>query len=227
MSIFAQMSATQFHERIIDSKDWATALFVVAFALIALTKAAFENRFHDFVNLFFSDKYLKIYKDNAHLMSWFSILLFIAHLISFGFFIQLILNYCGFIDKNNGVIFIRIITFLLVFILGKYCVEKIIATAFNIEEFSDQFNLQKFSYRTYIGILLLPFNIVFFYNDFLTINVFYFIILIILIINTLTYLKTLKIYQNLIISKLFYFILYLCALEIAPYYFLYYWFAKN
>ncbi|RZJ46716.1 MAG: DUF4271 domain-containing protein, partial [Flavobacterium sp.] len=36
-----------------------------------------------------------------------------------------------------------------------------------------------------------------------------------------------KTYQNAIIGKLFYFILYLCALEIAPYYFMYYWITKE
>ncbi|WP_395049469.1 DUF4271 domain-containing protein, partial [Flavobacterium sp.] len=41
------------------------------------------------------------------------------------------------------------------------------------------------------------------------------------------YLVSIKNYQNIIFSKLFYFILYLCALEIAPYYFMYYWFTKG
>ncbi|WP_256463650.1 DUF4271 domain-containing protein [Flavobacterium sp. HJ-32-4] len=50
---------------------------------------------------------------------------------------------------------------------------------------------------------------------------------IIIAINGITYLSSLKTYQNLIVSHLFYFILYLCALEIAPYYFLYYWFTKS
>jgi hypothetical protein len=36
-----------------------------------------------------------------------------------------------------------------------------------------------------------------------------------------------KNYQNIIFGKLFYFILYLCAFEIAPYYFMYYWFTKG
>ena len=54
-----------------------------------------------------------------------------------------------------------------------------------------------------------------------------FFISIVLIINLFTYLVTLKNYQNILLGNLFYFILYLCALEIAPYYFMYYWFTKN
>jgi uncharacterized membrane protein len=53
------------------------------------------------------------------------------------------------------------------------------------------------------------------------------IIAIVIAANLVTYVVSVKNYQNLIFSKLFYFILYLCALEIAPYYFMYYWFTKG
>jgi hypothetical protein len=36
------------HPRIIESKDWATILFVLAFAIVAITKSVYENRFGDF-----------------------------------------------------------------------------------------------------------------------------------------------------------------------------------
>jgi hypothetical protein len=75
--------------------------------------------------------------------------------------------------------------------------------------------------------LLLPVNIVLFYNDSHS-EIFLFVcIAAVLIINLLTYLLSLKNYQNFVVGKLFYFILYLCALEIAPYYFMYYWFTRN
>jgi hypothetical protein len=216
-----------FQERIIENKDWATVLFVICFVLIAIIKSVFENRFGDFLKLIYSDKYIKIYKDSSNLMSWFTIALFLVQLISLAFFIQLLLHYFGYVSKSDWLMYIQIVTLLGVFILSKYLVEKIIATSFDIEETLEQFNLQKVSYRTYLGLLLLPVNIIMFYNDFIPITAIYFIIAAILIINLLTYLNSLKIYQNLIFGKLFYFILYLCALEIAPYYFMYYWFTRS
>ena len=216
-----------FQERIIENKDWATVLFVICFVLIAIIKSVFENRFGDFLKLIYSDKYIKIYKDSSNLMSWFTIALFLVQLISLAFFIQLLLHYFGYVSKSDWLMYIQIVTLLAVFILSKYLVEKIIATSFNIEETLEQFNLQKVSYRTYLGLLLLPINIIMFYNDSIPIMAIYFIIAAILIINLLTYLNSLKIYQNLIFGKLFYFILYLCALEIAPYYFMYYWFTRS
>jgi hypothetical protein len=44
------------HPRIIESKDWATILS--GFVIVAITKSD-ENRFGDFMNLIFSDKYAK------------------------------------------------------------------------------------------------------------------------------------------------------------------------
>ena len=215
------------HPRIVENKDWATALFLFSLVLIALSKSLFENRFSEFIKLIVSDKYLKVYKDSGLMMSWFTIFLFIVQIVSFSFFIHLLLNSFGYINKTDGISFIQIFAFLTVFILSKYLIEKILGTAFDIEEFVDQFNLQKVSYRTFIGLFLLPINCFLYYNNSISHNLLIIILSILLIINVFTYLLSIKNHQNILIGNLFYFILYLCALEIAPYYFMYYWFTKN
>jgi len=221
------MIETILQPRILEHRDWATYLFVFSFVLIAITKTAFETRFSEFLRILVTDKYIKVYKDTSHLMSGFTILLFIVQIISFSFFIQLVLNFFGYVSKTDWIIFIRIFTFFGIFVLSKFLIEKIVATIFNIEEFAEQFNLKKVSYRTFIGLILLPINIYLFYNNTPSNILIYFTIAVILIINLFSYLVSLKIYQNLLIGKLFYFILYLCALEIAPYYFMYYLITKN
>lgn len=221
------MIDTVLHFRVVENKDWATILFVISFATIAFTKSAFENRFAEFAKLIYSDKYMNIYKDGSHLNSSFTIALFLVQLISFSFFIQMSLVSFGHGTKTDWILFIQIITFLMYFIFSKFLIEKIIATAFNIEEIIEQFNLQKVILRTYIGIFLLPVDIILFYYDSVSSNFIAILVFIVLIFNLLTYLISIKNYQNIIISKLFYFILYLCALEIAPYYFMYYWFTKG
>lgn len=215
------------HPRIIENKDWATFLIVLSFATIALTKSVFENRFADFTKLIYSDKYTSVYKDSSHLTSGFTIALFLVQIISFAFFIQLSLSDFGYGSKTDWILYIQIITFLIYFVLSKFLIEKIIATAFNIEEFIEHFNLQKVIYRTYIGLFILPINVILFYYDNISRSIPLLIIGIILTVNTFVYFVSVKNYQNLIFSKLFYFILYLCTLEIAPYYFMYYWFTKS
>ncbi|WP_264565715.1 DUF4271 domain-containing protein [Flavobacterium sp. N3904] len=215
------------HPRIIENKDWVILIFMLSFGIIALIKSIYENRFEDFTRLIYSDKYIKIYRDSSHLMGIFSISLFFVQIISFSFFIQLLLNYFGYGSKTDWILFIQIFTFLIYFILSKFLIEKIIATTFKIEELLEQYNLQKVTYRTYIGLLLLPIDIILFYYDSVFKNISLLVFYTIIGINVLLYIVSIKNYRKEIFGKLFYFILYLCTLEIAPYYFMYYWFTKG
>ena len=221
------MLAIQLQERIIESKDWATVLFVLCVGIIAVNKTISSVRFNEFIRLAYSDKYTKIYKDSSNLMSGFTVSMFVLQLFSFSFFTLLVLNQFGKADKTNGIVFIQIFTFLTVFILSKFLIEKIVATAFKIEEFNEQFNLLKVNYRAYFGFILLPVNIILFYNTFDSKLFFWILLVALFVINITTYIVALKLYQNLLMRKIFYFILYLCTLEIAPYYFIYNWFTKN
>jgi hypothetical protein len=221
------MIACEFQPRIVSPYDWATLIFVVALGLVVLARTAFESRFNDYIRLLVSDKYTKIYRESSHLWSGFNIVLFVVHLISLSFFIQIVLAYNGWGEKTDWLLFIRVFTGLFVFILCKFLIEKIIAVTFDVEELIDEFNLQKVNFRTYIGLLLFPVSMVLFYGDFITNTLISVIIITILVVNLLTYLFSIKNHQNIITGKLFYFILYLCALEIAPYYFIYYLITKN
>ena len=222
------MIAFELHERIIANKDWATLLFIFCVGIIATNKSISAVRFNEFVRLAYSNKCTKMYRDSSNLMSGFTVSMFVLQLISLSFFILLVLNQFGKVaTKTDYIAYIQIFTFLSVFILSKFLIEKIITTAFKMEEFNEQFNLLKVNYRAYFGLILIPINILLFYNSFDS-NIFFWILLIALFaINIVTYLVTLKLYQNFVMRKIFYFILYLCTLEIAPYYFIYNWFTKN
>ena len=221
------MSIIQLSERILVNKDWATVLFMLAIAVIALNKTIFTIRFNEFIKLGYSDKYNKVYKDTNNLLSWFTISMFVIQLISFSFFILLRLSYFKYTKIDNYITYIQIVTFLFVFILSKFLIEKIIGTAINSESLVDKFNLVKVNYRAFLGFILLPINIVLYYNSWPIKEVFYIILSVFLLYNVFTYYFLVKTYQKTILSKLFYFILYLCTLEIAPYYFMYYWVTKN
>jgi hypothetical protein len=222
------MLALDFHIRTLANKDWATLLFIIALILIAMVRTFFESRFTDYIKLLYSEKYVKVYKDSSfYMMSGFNLFLFLVNLLSVSFIVILILDHYHLGSKTDWMLFLRIFTLLAVFILSKYLFEKIIGVTFDIEELIDNFNLNKVSYRNYIGLVLLPLALFLYYGNYLTNTLIFVLITAVLIINILTYLLSLKNYQNLIIGKFYYFILYLCALEIAPYYFIYYLVTKN
>ena len=213
--------------RIIESKDWAFMMFLLALLLVVFIKSTFEKRFFDFSRIIVSDKYHRIYKDSSNILSLFTIFIFIVNIISLAFFIQLVAVYYGLAIPSDWVLFIRISTLLTVFILVKYLIEKIVATIFGIEEIMDEYNLTKVNYRTYVGLLLLPLTVVMYYNSGLSHALIVPLSVLLIGINLFTYAITFVRYQNFVLSKLFYFILYLCAFEIAPYYFVYYLIKKN
>jgi hypothetical protein len=216
-----------YNSRTTQNGDWVILLFVFLYAAIIITKATNENRFSEFRKLIYSKKYITIYRDNNNFNYSFTIVLFIVQLISFAFFIYITLFYFGYSSITDWVLFVQITTLLTYFILSKFLIEKIIATSFAIDEIVEQFNFQKLVFRTYIGLVLVPINVILFYNTTIPQELIKFIIATTLIMCVIVYIASIKNHQNLIFNKLFYFILYLCTLELGPYYFIYYWFAKD
>lgn len=209
--------------RVLEQKDWTTALFFVCFLLIAINKDSFFAQFKEFSRIIVSDKFLKIYKDTNLITSSFVLSMFFVQLVAFSMFLYLYFNYVAFLEKLNFVFFIQILTGVSFFILFKFYLEKIIALIFNIEEFSKQLQYLKVTYRNYIGLLLLPILIILFYNtEFCTPIVLSVLGVFIVISMSVSYLIIINSHQKALLGKLFYFILYLCTLEIIPYYFIYY-----
>ena len=221
------MNELVLYERITAGKDWATLLFTICAIVIAVNKTYSWAQFNDFSKLIFSDKYLKIYKDNSNLLSAFTISMFFVQIVSFSFFVLLFLDNFQIVSKTSFTAFVQVFTFLLVFILSKFLIDKIIADIFEIEELIEQFNLVKVNYRAYLGFLLLPFTLVLFYNNINNNYIYIALLILIVFISLITYILSIKNYQFLLQRYIFYFILYLCTLEIAPYYFMYYWFTKH
>jgi len=213
-------------ERIITNKDWATLLFFVGFSIIAINRTVFSVRFAEFTRLAISDKYLKIYKDNTNLRNSFTLSFLTIQLLSITFFLQIVAKSFGIIPEYRLLSFIQILNFTCFFVIGKYLIDKIIGITFDIEDFVDHFNLQKATYRNYIGMYLLVVDLVLFYNDIVNQMIVGALGITLILTNISLYVIFIKNHRKTILNKLFYFILYLCTLEIAPYFIIYFAF-KN
>lgn len=190
-------------------------LLFCALALVTVSKLIDEGRFQHFVLLFFSDKYLKLYgKDQNLTLSAFNILLFLAQVLCYGLLISYTIHFFNIqVDKSLLLIF----TFLGIFILFKFYTEKIIATVFNITAFTEQLHFEKLSYRNLTSLFLLPLVTLLIFSPLNKKIVLFTTIILFVFLNFIGLLLTLKNHQKSIANKFIYFILYLCALEIAPY----------
>ncbi|UGU18017.1 DUF4271 domain-containing protein [Sinomicrobium kalidii] len=202
--------------REVDKHTIETILLVGCILLITFAKVTHEIRFTRFLGAFVSDKYLKLYgKEQEPNINKFNILLFIVQLIIFGMLMAYTLDYAGIIPKKASLLLV--ITGLGLFVLFKFYLEKLIATIFDLGYFLEQYNFHKLTYRNLAAIILLPLMAMLIYNPaakkivlFVTIGIF-------VLLNLIAWGRILKKHQKFLFKKLFYFILYLCALEIAPY----------
>ena len=192
-----------------------TLLLLLSLICISLAKVMDEQRFQSYLALLFNYRYLKVYsKEKNQTQHWFNILLFIPQLIVFAVIIKESMGYLGFSLNANILV---IICFLTLFILFKYYLEKIISTIFDITEFSESFQFHKLTYRNYSAMILLPFLAYYTFSD-ISKNILIITILgLFILLNLISLTLTLTNHQKSIGRHLFYFILYLCALEIAPY----------
>ena len=207
--------------RNINPQDWFTVIMVVCLALLAITRFAYERRFLNFIGVIGSDKYLKK-SGKDKFQDPFNLMLFTVQLLSISAFIYLILTRFNFIrDLSAQIIFLRVIVCYGLFIGVKFLIERMIAVLFNGEETLRPYHYNKLVFRNFFGMLLLPVNALFAYNFMPGKNVLIGVTLFFVLLNAFSVVSIIKRYEKVIIDNIFYFILYLCALEIAPYLILY------
>ncbi|RMA66343.1 DUF4271 domain-containing protein [Ulvibacter antarcticus] len=209
-------------ERYIESLDWITLLLVSCLVLYAVAKSSYPRRFHEFIMLPLNSKYFFVHGKNDDIKHPFNLLLFIAQVISVSLFIFLYVKIKSpNILESNPWLFVQICSAYTFFVLIKLILEKIVGTIFNLDTIINSYLYQKLSYRNLMSILLFIGNLIFFYAVDPTLNLITIFVVLIILLNCIALYNSYKTFGNLILSNFFYFILYLCALEISPYIILY------
>ena len=207
--------------RDVYSNELFTILLVAGLVIIAIAKMTAPKRFEDFLLVIGNSKYLKIYSRDQKFLDKFDALLFgnlILGLATFSFVVYKNIYDTKGIDVN---ILFKLIIGISTFILIKVLIERLIGSLFEIDKLIDQYLFQKISYKNYLGLLLLPINAILLFSFNNSLHLVYIFTVLLLIVNIIGLITSFKTHQSLIKSNLFYFILYLCALEIAPYIILY------
>lgn len=203
------------------SNEWFTVFIVLSLGFLTLSKYFFSRRFDDFLAVIGNSKYLKIYARDQKFIDGFDTLLFLNLVTSVSIFSFLM--YSVFVNPSE---FDLIQFFKLLFGIGslvliKVLLERLIGSLFEIDALIDSYLFQKTTYKNYTGLILLPVNILLIYSISPSKSVIYVILGLIFLINLIGFITSFKNHQKLLINNFFYFILYLCALEIGPYLILY------
>lgn len=207
--------------REVTSYELFTILMVIGLVFIAIAKLISPKRFDDFIIVIGNSKYLKIYIKEQKFFDQFDAFLFVNLIISASIFGFLIYDFTIMPLEPSVKLMFKLAVGISVFILIKVLLERLIASLFEIDKIIDDYLFQKITYKNYLGILLVPINALLLFSFTPTLNVLYLIVILLLIVNIIGAFTTFKPYQSLLKQNLFYFILYLCAFEIAPYIILY------
>lgn len=212
----------EFSERLIASTDWATYLLVSCFVLFALSKYFYPKRFHEFSLLPITNQYFFVHGKNDELNHPFNMMLFVAQIISVSIFVFLLFSVFNPSEvQKNEWLFLQICTAYSVFVLVKFSLEKIVANIFSLDVLMNNYLYQKLSYRNFLGILFFIGNVFFLYVFPPTVIAIAIFGGFVLAMNAIALLYSYKKNGKLILGNFFYFIVYLCALEISPYIILY------
>ncbi len=207
--------------REVASNELFTVLLVLGLMVIAATKLVAPKRFNDFIYIIGSYKYLKIYSRDQKFFDKFDALLFINLVLSVSVFSFMVYQVFGDEETLTVNVMFKLTVGIGVFILIKVLIERLLGSLFEIDKLIEIYLFQKISYKNYLGLLLLPINAVLIFNIKPSLTMIYCIVGFLLVLNSVGLMTLFKTHLNIIKNNLFYFILYLCALEIAPYIILY------
>jgi len=197
--------------------EWFTIFTIVGLFSIVMAKYLNTLRFKDFLYVIGNSKYLKLYVKDQKFIDQFDSLLFINLSLSLSTFIFFAYNtFINTIDFEL-ISFLKLLFAVSTILIIKTLLERLIGSLFEMDSLIDEYLFQKTTFKNFSGIVFLIANLFLLYTDVSTDIVIISAVAIVCLINAIGFLTSYKTHQKLINPNFFYFLLYLCALEIGPY----------
>jgi len=187
---------------------------------IFLLKGFDRTKLNEYGRAFFNDGFIiSEIEERASVFNRFSLILFSFTILIFSMLSFFAINYFTNQTELNSSFFSKILGIVFLYFSLKRILEFLLPMLFSIQSQTIFFLTAKKIYTDTLALWIFPILIVFFYTQFNKLILF-------IIIAVLFLIKILLLFsnnKNLILSKLFYIILYLCAVEIAPLFILFKW----
>lgn len=200
--------------------DILTLTFIGCLIIVALSKSLFTKRFNEFILLLFNSRHTNQYIKEQRFFDLFEGLLFLNFIINLGLLLHTYLSN----QASNAIPQIDVFKYALLiglFLILKVLFERLLSSVLDIEPIIDKYIFEKTSFQNFIGLLLLPLNALLIYSIPPSHIILIILLAILLSIQLFGLFLFIKNNLNVFRKSLFYFILYLCTLEIAPYVVLY------
>ena len=203
--------------------NWIFPAFLLIFGLFAFLRVFYPKHFSDYARLLVNDKYIIIYGKKERKLHLFTIVLYLLQSLCLALLVYVGLKHFGVTQLfTKKYMFLEIELVVMAILLLKLILQQSISSLFSLTDFSKDYIFTRIAYSSYAAIFVLLLLFLGIYTFGMTKPFLLLLFLTLLIINMLSWLKIIKNNLKQIKPYLFYFILYLCALEIAPYIYLIY-----
>ncbi len=206
-------------ERILISNDWITIILLIIIGLLIYNKTKYPVRFKSLQTLLYNNSYINNYsKSTPLILNAFNITCYFIFILIASLLLFVIINLKS-LTLNGDESFLRILLYVFSFVIIRSIIGFLLAFLFEKENEQQYFTFTKLSYLGNFCLLILPLLIINFYINSVYFSQFLIITAVLLLL--FYYFLQIKNNQKLVFSKMFYFILYLCALEISPFIIIY------
>ena len=206
-------------EIIHQNHHWVSLVFLAILIFLTWAKVLYKDRLLHTASLFIANKYLFIYfnKEKNDIINLFQFLLFLTQILVLALLLYFANNLWQFSDRLNGLNgYLLLLAGVGLYFCLRYLIGLFLAEIFNIKTKYDKIVYDKVSYFNNLILWILPFLILSAFANIHQEIFFKITFSVLLILLILRYALVLANNKKLIVNNLFYFILYLCALEIAP-----------
>jgi hypothetical protein len=197
------------------SNDILTSLFLFSLLLILILKKIDGEIFYDNLQLHKKKLLSKLYNSDFISLRLVNIIYLLVFLINISILITIFSQ-----GKFTLNIFENNFYHIGLFIFLKYLLEKFIGWLFEFKRISNNYLNSKLFYFNALGIPVLFLNMLIVFSENYNEELVYFSLTVILLYLIISHFSIFFAFKNLIYKNWFYFILYLCTLEIIPYYYI-------
>jgi hypothetical protein len=204
-------------DRIDFSNNWLTPVFVFALLLLVVLKISNQQKLSGYFSAIFIKGFIiKKTEERESLFNTFDIVLLCFSAIIYAVFFSVIAEL--FLDVTASfTVFVSVLSIVVAYLILSLVLDVGMANLFEVQNETSYLFLTKIAYLYNTALILFPVLIITTYSSlgvavlFVVFALFFLLSMLLLFVNN----------KNLILNKLFYFILYICALEIAPLLFIY------
>jgi hypothetical protein len=204
-------------EIIQTNNNWITYVFIMVLIILAVLNTFFGKRLSRTNQMLLNKSFLQIYynKEKGKLLTKNSFLFFTIQVLSISLLLYLFFSTFS-VKKFNFNTYLMLFAFVCSYFILRFLIGYFLAELFEIKNLFFKILFEKVNYLSNVILWILPLLLLSSYITFSKVMVIKLTFLFFITLLISRYFMILNNNKKLILNNLFYFILYICALEIAP-----------